>query len=78
MPTIEERVAALATADRVEALKTIGLFLAELEHGTIRAAMRDADGIWQVQPWIKLGILAAELIRGKQGLYRFDELWMQG
>src|SRR5438034_415952 len=59
MPTIEERVAALATADRVEALKTIGLFLAELEHGTIRAAMRDADGIWQVQPWIKLGILAA-------------------
>src|SRR5213079_612093 len=59
MPTIEERVIALATADRVEALKTIGLFLAELEHGTIRAAVRDADGIWQVQPWIKQGILAA-------------------
>src|SRR5213079_2848896 len=59
MPTIEERVIALATADRVEALKTIGLFLAELEHGTIRAAVRDADGIWQVQPWIKHGILAA-------------------
>src|SRR5712691_5386762 len=59
MPTIEERVAALATADRVEALKTIGLFLAELEHGTIRAAVRDADGVWQVQPWIKQGILAA-------------------
>jgi 2,3,4,5-tetrahydropyridine-2-carboxylate N-succinyltransferase len=59
MPTIEERVTALAAADRVEALKTIGLFLAELEHGTIRAAVRDADGVWQVQPWIKQGILAA-------------------
>jgi 2,3,4,5-tetrahydropyridine-2-carboxylate N-succinyltransferase len=59
MPTIEERVNGLATADRVEALKTIGLFLAELEKGTIRAAERDADGIWQVQPWVKQGILAA-------------------
>ena len=59
MPTIEERVHALGTADRVEALKTIGLFLAELEKGTIRAAERDADGVWQVQAWIKQGILAA-------------------
>ena len=59
MPTIEERVTALATADRVEALKTIGLFLAELEKGTIRAALRDADGVWQAQAWVKQGILAA-------------------
>jgi 2,3,4,5-tetrahydropyridine-2-carboxylate N-succinyltransferase len=59
MPTIEERVNGLGTADRVEALKTIGLFLAELEKGTIRAAERDADGVWQVQAWIKQGILAA-------------------
>jgi 2,3,4,5-tetrahydropyridine-2,6-dicarboxylate N-succinyltransferase len=59
MPTIEERVTALATADRVEAVKTIGLFLAELEKGTIRAAVRDADGIWQAQAWVKQGILAA-------------------
>ena len=59
MLAIEERVNALAAADRVEALKTIGLFLAELEKGTIRAAVRDADGLWQVQPWIKQGILAA-------------------
>ena len=59
MPTIEERVAALATADRTEALKTIGLFLAELEKGTIRAAVRDADGAWQAQAWVKQGILAA-------------------
>jgi 2,3,4,5-tetrahydropyridine-2,6-dicarboxylate N-succinyltransferase len=59
MPTIEERVTALATADRTEALKTIGLFLAELEHGNIRAALRDADGVWQVQAWVKQGILFA-------------------
>jgi 2,3,4,5-tetrahydropyridine-2-carboxylate N-succinyltransferase len=59
MVTIEERVKALATADRVEAIKTIGLFLAQLEHGTIRAAERDADGVWHAQPWIKEGILAA-------------------
>src|SRR5438067_278290 len=59
MPTIEERVNALATADRVEAVKSIGLFLAELEKGTVRAAMRDADGVWQVQAWVKQGILFA-------------------
>ena len=59
MPTIEERVTALATADRTEALKTIGLFLAELEKGAIRAAVRDADGVWHAQAWVKQGILAA-------------------
>jgi 2,3,4,5-tetrahydropyridine-2,6-dicarboxylate N-succinyltransferase len=60
MVTIEERVAALATtSDRMEAVKTIGLFLSELEHGNVRAAMRDADGIWTAQAWVKEGILAA-------------------
>jgi 2,3,4,5-tetrahydropyridine-2-carboxylate N-succinyltransferase len=59
MITIEDRVRALANADRVEAVKTIGLFLSELEKGTIRAADRDADGVWQVQSWVKEGILAA-------------------
>lgn len=60
MPTIEERVHALkTTTDRMEAVKTIGLFLAELEKGTVRAATRDADGIWQPAAWIKEGILAA-------------------
>ena len=45
---IEERVNALkTTTDRMEAVKTIGLFLSELEKGTVRAASRDADGIWQ-------------------------------
>ena len=58
--TIEERVAALKnTTDRMEAVKTIGLFLAELEKGTIRAAVRDDMGEWQAQTWVKEGVLAA-------------------
>jgi len=57
---IEVRVRALVgTTDRTEAVKTIGLFLAELEKGSIRAAVRDADGVWNVQTWVKEGILAA-------------------
>ena len=60
MITIEERVAALKTGtDRTEAVKTIGLFLAELEKGAVRAASRDADGIWTANAWVKEGILAA-------------------
>jgi 2,3,4,5-tetrahydropyridine-2-carboxylate N-succinyltransferase len=59
--TIEERMAPLTggSADRVEAVKTIGLFLAELEKGAIRAAVRDDMGVWQAQTWVKEGILAA-------------------
>lgn len=45
--------------DRVEVVKTIGLFLTELEKGAIRAAERDADGVWSAQAWVKEGILAA-------------------
>jgi 2,3,4,5-tetrahydropyridine-2-carboxylate N-succinyltransferase len=60
MPTIEERVAALTpNTDRTEALKTLGLFLTELEKGTVRAATRDADGVWKAETWVKQGILAA-------------------
>src|SRR5256885_2295698 len=60
MLTIEERVNLLQTiGDRTEALRTIGHFLTELEKGTLRAALRDADGVWQAQAWIKQGILAA-------------------
>jgi 2,3,4,5-tetrahydropyridine-2-carboxylate N-succinyltransferase len=59
MLTIEDRVNALGSADRTEAVKTIGLFLSELEKGTIRAASRDEDGVWSPQPWVKEGILAA-------------------
>ena len=58
--SIEVRVRALAnTTDRTEAVKIVGLFLAELEKGTVRAATRDADGVWSAAPWVKEGILAA-------------------
>jgi 2,3,4,5-tetrahydropyridine-2,6-dicarboxylate N-succinyltransferase len=62
MLTIEDRVKTLrnlADKDRMEAVKTIGLLLTELEKGTVRAAVRDADGIWTAQAWVKEGILAA-------------------
>ena len=60
MPTIEERVAALkANPDRTEAVKTIGLFLTELEKGSVRAAERDDMGVWKPNTWVKEGILAA-------------------
>ena len=59
MLTIEDRVKALATADRTEAVKTIGLFLTELEKGSVRAATRDEDGVWQPNACVKEGILAA-------------------
>jgi len=58
--SIEVRVRALAnTNDRTEAVKTIGLFLSEMEKGTVRAATRDADGVWSAAAWVKEGILAA-------------------
>jgi len=62
MIIIEERVRALKNAterDRPEAIKTISLFLVELEKGTVRAAVRDEDGVWHAQTWVKEGILAA-------------------
>jgi 2,3,4,5-tetrahydropyridine-2-carboxylate N-succinyltransferase len=60
MATIEERVLTLkTTTDRMEAVKTIGLFLAELEKGTIRAATRDDMGVWKAEAWVKEAILAA-------------------
>lgn len=60
MATIEERVATLKTVtDRMEAVKTIGLFLTELEKGTVRAANRDDMGVWKAETWVKEGILAA-------------------
>ncbi|HEX9164048.1 MAG TPA: 2,3,4,5-tetrahydropyridine-2,6-dicarboxylate N-succinyltransferase [Thermoanaerobaculia bacterium] len=59
MVTIEERVASLKTADRIDAVKTINLLLTDLEKGTIRAAVRNDAGEWQAQAWVKQGILAA-------------------
>src|SRR5205809_5822688 len=58
--TIEERISALGpNTDRLEAVKVVGLFLAELEKGTVRAALRDDMGVWQPQMWVKEGILHA-------------------
>src|SRR5205085_4671488 len=58
--SIEVRVRTLATiTDRTEAVKTIGLFLAELEKGSSRAATRDPDGVWNGARWVKGGIVAA-------------------
>lgn len=60
METIEQRMASLATVhDRSEILRVIGLFLTELEKGNVRAAVRDEDGQWTAQAWVKEGILAA-------------------
>ena len=60
MVTLEERVLSLkTTTDHMEAVKTISLFLTELEKGTIRAANRDVDGIWKPEPWVKETILQA-------------------
>jgi 2,3,4,5-tetrahydropyridine-2-carboxylate N-succinyltransferase len=58
--TIEERLAAIGPrTERMEAVRIIGLFLAELESGAIRAAIRDEDGAWHAQSWVKQGILIA-------------------
>lgn len=58
--TIEQRIAGIdSIKDHAEAVKIIGLFLAELEKGTVRAAVRDDAGKWQAQAWVKEGILAA-------------------
>lgn len=45
--------------DRMEQVRTLGQFLAELEKGAVRAAVRDEDGVWVAQAWVKEGILAA-------------------
>lgn len=38
---------------------TIESLLGKLESGTIRAAERDANGVWRAVPWVKQGILLA-------------------
>jgi 2,3,4,5-tetrahydropyridine-2-carboxylate N-succinyltransferase len=45
--------------DRMEQVRILGQFLAELEKGAVRAAVRDEDGTWVAQAWVKEGILAA-------------------
>ena len=57
---IEHRIGLVdSISDRGEAVKIIGLFLTELERGTVRAAFRDDAGEWKALPWVKQGILSA-------------------
>ena len=49
--------AGAATPD--SAWRDIDELLAALEQGLVRAAQRDADGVWRAQVWVKRGILAA-------------------
>ncbi len=44
---------------RREARSAVGHLFRALEHGLIRAAERDAGGEWQVNRWVKEGILLA-------------------
>ena len=45
--------------DRRDARNVIGRLFRALEHGEVRAAEHDGDGRWQVQRWVKDGILLA-------------------
>ncbi|HET9604965.1 MAG TPA: 2,3,4,5-tetrahydropyridine-2,6-dicarboxylate N-succinyltransferase [Gemmatimonadales bacterium] len=49
----------LAPERRREARSAVSQLLRALEHGQVRAAERDADGIWRVNRWVKDGILLA-------------------
>ncbi len=45
--------------ERRDARNAVGRLFRALEHGEVRAASRDADGRWQVERWVKEGILLA-------------------
>lgn len=49
----------IAAEDRRDARNAVGRLLRALEHGEVRAAERNADGRWQVNSWVKEGILLA-------------------
>jgi 2,3,4,5-tetrahydropyridine-2-carboxylate N-succinyltransferase len=62
--SLAARVAQLANCPAGAALpddaeEVAGRVLRALEHGTIRAAERRADGTWRAVPWTKQGILLA-------------------
>lgn len=61
MNSIREKLEIAKTShDRMEKVRMLSLFLTELEKGEdVRAAIRDADGIWHAQEWVKEGILEA-------------------
>jgi 2,3,4,5-tetrahydropyridine-2,6-dicarboxylate N-succinyltransferase len=60
MHPTQQKLESLATIhDRMEQVRILGHFLADLEKGIIRSAARGDDGVWTSQPWVKEGILAA-------------------
>ena len=58
---LESRIEALfplaADAMPADAETVVSTLLLALEEGTVRAAERDAHGIWSAVPWVKRGIL---------------------
>ena len=61
--TLQARVEALFSTPAgapapADAAELIDLLLTSLESGTLRAAVRDAHGVWRAVPWVKRGILA--------------------
>jgi 2,3,4,5-tetrahydropyridine-2-carboxylate N-succinyltransferase len=53
-----ETLSASASPDRARAREVVAALLAALEAGEVRAAIPHAGG-WEVQPWVKQGILLA-------------------
>lgn len=63
-PALSARIAALVALPAgapspADALGVIEELLTKLESGVIRAAERDASGVWRAVPWVKQGILTA-------------------
>ncbi|MGL4511496.1 MAG: 2,3,4,5-tetrahydropyridine-2,6-dicarboxylate N-succinyltransferase [Lacipirellulaceae bacterium] len=56
-PDIERYVAGYADGDRDAALAAFLRFRDALTHGEVRAAERDAEGVWRANGWVKQGIL---------------------
>ncbi len=54
---IERYDGAVSAVDREEALATFRQLMAALNAGTVRAAEKRSDGRWQVNAWVKRGIL---------------------
>lgn len=57
--TLQEKIEQLFTKAEFDAddHETFRLFKAELREGSLRAAERDENGVWQTNAWVKQGIL---------------------
>lgn len=56
-----ERLAGTPAGEQLpaDAERTVAALIAALESGAVRAATRDATGVWRAVPWVKRGILLA-------------------